>query len=301
MNGPALHGWLILDKPEGPTSAQALGRVRRLLDVRKLGHAGTLDPLASGVLPIAINEATKTVGLVQSFRKTYRFRVRWGAERDGDDGEGALKAESAARPSRDAIQAALASFRGSIAQVPPAFSAVRVSGSRAYALARAGRAVALAPRQVQIDALTLLDQPDADHADFLVRCGQGVYVRAIARDLGRKLGCLGHIACLRRLSVGPFAEDRAFPLAKLAQIWQEKRPFDRAGGEWLLPVETVLADIPALVVTGREADRIRHGQTVRKANAADGLACVLLAGKLVALAKVAGGEVRPKRVFNVGP
>ncbi|MCC6981920.1 MAG: tRNA pseudouridine(55) synthase TruB, partial [Bauldia sp.] len=204
--GRPVSGWLPLDKPEGVTSTRILSEVKRLFDAQKAGHAGTLDPLASGMLPIAFGEATKTVSYVMDGRKIYRFAVRWGVQTDTDDTEGHAIAHSDVRPTPEAILAALPEFTGTIVQVPPAFSALKIDGERAYDLAREGEAVVLEPREVEIHRLTLVDVPDADHAVFEAECGKGTYVRAVARDLGRRLGTLGHVTALRRLLVGPFGE-----------------------------------------------------------------------------------------------
>lgn len=289
-----LDGWIVVDKNIGLTSADVVAKVRRITGAAKAGHAGTLDPLATGVLPVALGEATKTVSYVQDSSKTYRFTVRWGEERDTDDAEGQVIRAADARPARPAILAALSAFTGSIEQVPPAYSAVKVAGERAYKLARKGEAAELAPRVIRIDRFALLDQPDADHARFEVDCGKGAYVRALARDLGRHLGVFGHIAALRRTRVGPFTEAQAFSLDKLRELWQNTRP-----SEVLLPVETALVDIPALALTGPQADRLRSGQPVRVLGTADGTVCAMAAGKPVALAEIAAGEVRPVRVFNL--
>lgn len=289
-----LDGWIVVDKDIGMTSAEVVAKVRRITGAAKAGHAGTLDPLATGILPVALGEATKTVSYVQDSAKTYRFTIRWGEERDTDDAEGQVTRTAGARPARATILAALAAFTGSIEQVPPAYSAVKVAGERAYKLARQGEVAELAPRVVRIDRFSLLDQPDADRARFEVDCGKGTYVRALARDLGRHLGVFGHIAELRRTRVGPFTEAQAFSLDKLRQLWQNTRP-----SEVLLPVETALVDIPALALTGPQADRLRSGQPVRVLGTADGTVCAMAAGKPVALAEIAAGEVRPVRVFNL--
>ena len=215
--GKAVHGWLVLDKPAGMTSTQAVGAVRRAFDARKAGHAGTLDPLATGVLPIALGEATKTVPYAVEGEKGYQFTVRWGAETDTDDAEGRLVATSETRPDRGAIEPLLARFVGEILQTPPAFSAIKIDGERAYDLARAGETVELEPRLVRIDEFTLLHTPDRDTAVFEARCGKGTYVRALARDMGRALGCLGHVVALRRTRVGPFAEADAVSMATLQE------------------------------------------------------------------------------------
>ena len=225
MNAPRgdkrdVHGWIALDKDVGRTSTEAVAAVKRLFRAKKAGHAGTLDPLASGVLPVALGEATKTVPFVMDGRKTYRFTVRWGTETDTDDAEGRARNTSQARPSADSIRAALPAFTGTIAQVPPSYSALKIEGERAYDLARQGEQVLLAARPVEIHRLSLIEAPDADHAVLEAECGKGTYVRAIARDLGRALGCLGHVESLRRNCVGPFSESKAVTLAQLAKLAQ---------------------------------------------------------------------------------
>ena len=210
-----MHGWLVLDKPVGMTSTQAVGAIKRLFTRKRAGHAGTLDPLASGCLPIALGEATKTVPFVMDGRKVYRFTVRWGEERDTDDADGRVTATSDARPTRAAIEALLPRFTGTIAQVPPRFSAIKIEGERAYDLARDGETVELAARPVEIHRLELVDMPDADHAEFEAECGKGTYVRALARDIGRALGCFGHVEALRRKAVGPFGENDMISLEQL--------------------------------------------------------------------------------------
>src|SRR5436190_10205944 len=197
-----VHGWLGLDKPIGMTSTHAVGTVKRLFVARRAGHAGTLDPLASGLLPIALGEATKTVSFIMEGRKIYSFAVRWGEERDTDDAEGRVIATSAERPSSDAIRAIVARFTGTIEQVPPRFSAVKIKGERAYDLARDGESVTLEARSIEVHRLDLVEMPDCDHAVFAAECGKGAYVRALARDMGRALGCLGNVISLRRTAVG---------------------------------------------------------------------------------------------------
>jgi tRNA pseudouridine55 synthase len=292
--GQAVSGWIIVDKPAGMTSSQVVGKVRRLTDAAKAGHAGTLDPLATGILPIALGEATKTVPFVQDGRKIYRFTVRWGEERATDDSEGEVTARSDVRPDEAAIRAALPQFQGVIMQAPPAFSAIKVDGERAYDLAREGEAVDLAPRPIRIDRFELVNVPDPDHAEFEVECGKGAYVRALARDLGRKMGCCGHITALRRTRVGPYHEGRAFSLESLADLCKNPPPV-----EYLLPVETALDDIPALAVTGPQAERLRSGQPIVVLDAGDGPVWISNAGRPVAIAEASGHEVRPVRVFNL--
>ena len=255
--GANITGWLVLDKPLGMTSTRALSKARWLLNAKKAGHAGTLDPLASGVLPVAFGEATKTITFMMNASKTYRFTMAWGVSTATLDAEGEITARSPVRPDRAAIMAVLPRFLGEIEQMPPAFSALKVDGRRAYALARAGETVTLKPRTVRIDALSLLDQPDADHATFEVDCGKGTYVRALARDLAAMLGAEGHVSALRRTRVGPFGEKQAIGLGALEEMVHKARAL-----EVLMPLATALDDIPALAVSTVEAHRIRHGQAI---------------------------------------
>ncbi len=300
-NGLPVHGWLIFDKPQGMTSTQAVTRVRRLFEAEKAGHAGTLDPLATGVLPIAFGEATKTVPYAVEGAKEYRFTIRFGAETDTDDAEGKVVASSDRRPSRAEIEAGLGEFTGEIEQVPPRYSAVRVDGARAYDLARDEEDFELKPRRVSIARLALVAHPDQDRCVLEARCGKGTYVRAIARDLGRTLGTLGHVEVLRRTRVGPFDEARAVPLAKLEALAES------GGHEALLtalePVETALGDIPALALSGADADRLRRGQAVllrgRDAPIVEGTVYATSRGKLVAIGEMDKGELKPRRIFNL--
>jgi len=297
--GRPVHGWVIVDKPLGLTSTQCLAKVRRLTDAAKAGHGGTLDPLASGVLPIALGEATKTVNWVMTAGKTYRFTVRWGEATETDDTEGAVSARSDIRPDRAAILAMLPSFTGEIMQRPPAYSAIKVDGKRSYDLARKGDAPELAARPIRIDAVRLVDCPDPDHAVFEVDCGKGAYVRALGRDFALFLGTYGHITALRRTRVGRYAESAAFSLDSLEELCQKD-----AAHAYLLPIETALDDIPALVLTGPQADRLRHGQSIRIALTAPGLPpegelLAMADGKPVGLAERLADEVRPLRLFNL--
>jgi tRNA pseudouridine55 synthase len=298
-----VHGWVILDKPVGMTSTQAVSALKRLFKAKRAGHAGTLDPLASGALPIALGEATKTVPFVMDGKKRYRFTVQWGEERDTDDAEGRVTQSSDARPNEAAIRAALPAFTGTIEQVPPRFSAIKVAGERAYDLARDGEAVELSARPVQIDRLDLVEMPDAGHAVFEAECGKGTYVRAIARDMGRKLGCFGHVSALRRVSVGPFGPETLIPLADLEAMCQKAAAGEVDLADALLPVETALDDIPALAVGGADAARLQRGQAVllrgRDAPIFTGTVYVTASGRLQALAEVDRGEIVPKRVFNL--
>jgi tRNA pseudouridine55 synthase len=294
--GRPISGWLNLDKPAGMTSTQAVGAVRRLLDAQKVGHGGTLDPLATGVLPIALGEATKTVAYVMDGEKEYEFTIRWGEERDTDDAEGAVVAASDKRPSRAEVAAALPAFIGEISQLPPAFSALKVAGERAYDIARRGDEVALHPRTVTVRAFApakgALD--DANHMTFQVVCGKGTYVRALARDLARALGTVGHVAALRRTRVGPFRSEAAISLDRLADL-VHSAPLDSV----LLPVKTALDDIPALAITGGEAERLKAGQPLRVPSRKQGIVQVRSGDALIALGEVDGGLLRPLRVFNI--
>jgi tRNA pseudouridine55 synthase len=304
--GRPVHGWIVLDKPAGVTSAQAVERVRRLLDAAKAGHAGTLDPLATGVLPIALGEATKTVPYVVGGSKVYRFTVCWGEARDTDDADGSVIAECPVRPSAEAVMAALPEFVGTVRQVPPRFSAIKISGRRSYDLARENVAVSLAPREVCVHSLDLVSASDGDHATFETRCGKGTYVRSLARDLAMRLGTVGHVVGIRRLAVGPFCEDQAISLDNLEALGHSAPQ-----NEYLLPVVTALDDIPALALTVTQADYLRHGRSVRLIEAVSsrlkgvaetargGLFCAVAEGRLVALARVAGDELRPVRVLNL--
>jgi tRNA pseudouridine55 synthase len=298
-----VHGWVVLDKPVGMTSTHAVAVMKRLFSARRAGHAGTLDPLASGCLPIALGEATKTVPFVMDSRKIYRFTVRWGEERDTDDAEGRVVDTSAERPSRDAILALLPGFTGTIEQVPPRYSAIKVEGERAYDLARDGEVVELASRPVEIHRLDLVSTRDADHAEFEAECGKGTYVRSLARDMGRALACKGHVSALRRVSVGPFAENLMIPLEQIEALCHRAAIGEGNLADALLPVETALDDIPALAISKADAARLQRGQAVllrgRDAPIFSGAVYVTASGQLIALAEVDRGEIVPKRVFNL--
>ncbi len=304
QKGHPLHGWIALDKPVGITSADAVNRVKRALRPQKVGHGGTLDPLASGLLPIALGEATKTVAYVMDGAKVYHFTVRWGRATDTDDAEGEVVAESGARPDAEAIRAVLPRFLGTIEQVPPAYSAVKVSGQRAYDIARSGGEPELAPREVTLEQLELLEIDDADHATFACRCGKGFYVRALARDLGEALGTPAHLSALRRTQVAGFGEDDMIPLETLESLGHSP-----AALEHIHPVEAALDDIPALALTDTEANRLRSGQSVSllKRSNLDRLrslengdvVCAMTGGRAVALARFDGGDIRPVRVLNL--
>jgi tRNA pseudouridine55 synthase len=292
----------VLDKPVGMTSTHAVAVIKRVFMARRAGHAGTLDPLASGCLPIALGEATKTVPFVMDGRKTYHFTVRWGEERDTDDSEGRVVATSEARPSPEDIRALLPRFTGTIAQVPPRFSAIKIDGERAYDLAREGAVVELAERPVEIHRLDLVETPDADNSVLAAECGKGTYVRALARDMGRILGCCGHVVALRRTAVGPFAEEQMVRLEALQPATDA--PPVAPPSAMLLPVAAGLATLPALSVSRADASRLARGQAVllrgRDAPIMEGWVAVSTQGALIALAAVEQGELRPRRIFNLG-
>lgn len=303
--GDAVSGWICLDKPYDLTSTHAVSRVRRLFNAQKAGHAGTLDPLATGILPIALGEATKTVPFLVDSDKTYRFTIEWGRTTTTLDREGETTAESDVRPDRAAIEAALPAFVGEISQVPPAYSAIKVDGERAYDLARAGEVVELKARLVNVFAARLTDIPDRDHAEIEIDCGKGTYVRAIVRDLALALGACGHVSALRRTRVGPFTEDRAITLENLEELSH------KAGClEALLPVETALDDIPELAVTAEDAFRLKQGRPIvlvprqveaLKARLAPGSRTVsaMAEGVMVALCEMRAGRLEPSRVFHL--
>jgi tRNA pseudouridine55 synthase len=292
-----LDGWLVIDKPLGRSSAQIVGRIKYLIKQLggglKIGHGGTLDPLATGVLPIALGEATKTVAYVMAGSKAYRFTVTWGDARDTDDGEGKVTETSDRRPSRPEIEARLGNFIGEISQTPPIYSALKISGQRAYALARANKAVTLAPRRVRISKLTLLEN-DLETASFDVTCGKGTYIRSLARDLARSLGTVGHVSALRRTRVGPFTENAAISLDKVESLVHSARL-----AAHILSVEAPLADIPALELNEKDAQRLRFGQAIAVSGADVQTIRARSGERLVALARIETGKLRPLRVFNL--
>jgi tRNA pseudouridine55 synthase len=295
--GEKIDGWVVLDKPVGLGSTPAVSKVRRLFGALKAGHGGTLDPLASGVLPIALGEATKTVPFVMDGRKEYRFTLCFGQARSTEDAEGEVTATSDLRPTDEAIRSALATFIGDIEQVPPAFSALKIEGKRAYDLARASQPVDLKPRRVLIDRLALLGRPDTDHADFVVSCGKGTYIRSLGRDLARALGTVGHLSALRRTAAGPFREEAAISLPKLEALGHIPALLGA-----LAPVATALDDIPALALTEAQADRLRQGQPVlltRDAPPSGALLRAETGSRLVALVRSDGASLKPVRVFNL--
>lgn len=293
-----MNGWIILDKPLGLTSAQGVAAIKRLwrqadLPRPKIGHGGTLDPLATGVLPIALGEATKLTGRMLNGDKAYAFTVRFGVATETEDAEGAVVATSDVRPLRAAIEAVLPRFTGPIEQRPPAYSALKVDGERAYARARAGETVVLPPRAVTIHALDLLEA-DGETATFSVSCSKGTYVRSLARDIAEALGTVGHVVMLRRTKAGPFGLEGAISLDKLGELAMEQRLIAA-----LLPLTAGLDDIPALAVNPGEAARLKSGQTLAGRPEPDGLVVAMLDAVPVALARVEAGTVRVERGFNL--
>jgi len=304
--GDPVSGWISIDKPLEMGSTEAVSKVRRLFNAQKAGHAGTLDPLATGMLPIALGEATKTVPFLMDAEKAYRFVIAWGASTTTLDREGEVTARSDVRPTREAVEAVLPRFVGEIEQVPPAFSAIKVGGERAYDLARDGVAVELAARPVVIHEASVTAQPDADHVEISIRCGKGTYVRSLVRDIAQALGAEGHVAALRRTRVGPFGEGESITLDKLTDLVHRG-----ALSEALLPVETALDDIPALAVTDEDAFRLRQGrpivllprqvETIRPRLGASRAVSAMEGGRLVALCELRAGALSPTRVFHLDP
>ena len=300
--GQPINGWLVLDKPLGITSTKAVSIIRAIFDAQKAGHAGTLDPAASGVLPIALGEATKTVPFAMDGAKSYEFTVRWGQETNTDDAEGEITSTSDTRPSKDQIEAILPHYTGLISQVPPKFSAIKLAGERAYDKARDGEDFEIAARDVQIDGLELVACPDTDSAVFKVYCGKGTYVRSLARDFGRDLGCLGHVTALRRTFVKPFGPNEMISLEKLEEL--SHKSADRSGlMACLLPIDAVLDDILAVSVDREQTLAIRQGRAIimrgRDGPINEDIVLAVHRGKPVALASVEKGMLKPKRVFNL--
>jgi tRNA pseudouridine55 synthase len=299
--GDKVDGWVVLDKPLGLSSAGAVGKVRRLFNAAKAGHAGTLDPLATGILVIALGEATKLVPYVMDAPKQYRFTVRWGEARETDDAEGAVCATSDIRPDRGAILATLAKFRGPIQQIPPVYSALKLAGQPAYARARAGEDVVMVPREVTVEKFELIEIIDENLASFAVDCSKGTYIRSLARDLAVALGTVGHVSELRRSAVGRFTEGLAIGLDNLEALGHIPGRL-----AYLHPVETALDDIPALAVTEDDGFRLRRGQAVPIPRAANRdlpfvsgqVVAATLLGRLVALTRVEGESLLPVRVLN---
>ncbi|MBO6506246.1 MAG: tRNA pseudouridine(55) synthase TruB [Kordiimonadaceae bacterium] len=293
--GDKVDGWLVVDKPQGASSAKAVAIVKRTFNAQKVGHGGTLDPMATGILPIGLGEATKTMPYIVDASKEYDFTVKWGVATDSADAEGEIIHSGGLTPEKSAVEEVLGSFTGTIEQVPPAHSAIKVDGKRAYALARAGETVELKARSVEIQSLTLKSHnADAGESHFSVCCGKGTYVRSLGRDIAEKLGTYGHLTALRRTRVGPFALKDAISLEKLEDLGHSARASDL-----LRPVTTALDDIPALAVTALEAADIKLGRSIQQSEAKQGL-CYLMDGDTpVAIAEVTGEMVRPLRVFNM--
>lgn len=302
--GRPISGWLILDKPVDFGSTEAVSKIKWLFKAQKAGHAGTLDPLASGMLPIALGDATKTVPYVMDGRKIYEFTVSWGEERATDDLEGDVTESSDTRPSEQQIRDILPSYIGTISQVPPQFSAIKISGERAYDLAREGEVVEIPSREVDIFRLTLLACPDADTAHFEVECGKGTYVRALARDFGRELGCYGHVSGLRRTFVAPFAEEAMVPLADLVALEAIEDSDERLAALDALLINTceALSALPHLVINDDQAHRLKMGNPIlvrgRDAPIAESEAYATARGRLIAIGEIGQGEFRPTRVFG---
>ncbi|MBX4929371.1 tRNA pseudouridine55 synthase [Rhizobium binae] len=301
--GRPISGWLILDKPVDFGSTEAVSKLKWLYKAQKAGHAGTLDPLASGMLPIALGDATKTVPYVMDGRKIYEFTVSWGEERATDDLEGDVTQSSERRPTEQQIHDILPRYIGTISQVPPQFSAIKIAGERAYDLARDGAAVEIPSREVEIFRLTLLACPDANTAHFEVECGKGTYVRALARDFGRELGCYGHISGLRRTFVAPFAEETMVPLANLVALEAIEDMDERLAALDALLIDTceALSALPHLVINDDQAHRLKLGNPIlvrgRDAPIAESEAYATARGRLIAIGEIGQGEFRPKRVF----
>ncbi len=304
-HGRVLDGWLVIDKPAGLTSAGVVNRVRRAFDARKAGHGGTLDPIATGVLPIAFGQATKTVPFVMDGTKTYRFTLRFGESRTTDDSEGEVTQRSDHRPDDASITEALAGFIGDIMQVPPAFSAIKVAGERAYDMARDGRPPTLPPRAARVDAFTLVARPEPDLAVFEVRSGKGVYMRSLARDLALATSSVGHVAALRRLRVGPFEVADAISLDKLGPGAENAH----ASPDLLLPIATALADIPALALTVEEAGLLSNGRAlgleafdgripVWFARPHQGLVRAMVGEHVLGLCRLLDGRLVPERLLQ---
>ena len=300
--GRPISGWLILDKPVDFGSTEAVGKIKWLFNAQKAGHAGTLDPLASGMLPIALGDATKTVPYVMDGRKIYEFTVTWGEERSTDDLEGEVTQSSDKRPAKSDIEALLPNYTGTISQIPPQFSAIKIAGERAYDLARDGETVEIPSREVEVHRLTLLNC-EGDKAHFEVECGKGTYVRSLARDFGRDLGCYGHISSLRRTFVAPFAEEMMVPLAELVALEAIEDRDERLAAldAFLGDTAEALSALPQLRITDDQAHRLRMGNPIilrgRDAPVAEPEAVALAVGKLIAIGEIAGGEFHPRRVF----
>lgn len=299
--GNPVHGWVIFDKPLGMTSTQAVGKIRWLFQAQKAGHAGTLDPLATGILPIALGEATKTVPHTMDADKTYEFTLTWGENTETLDAEGAITETSDVRPSRQNIESVLSEFVGDIDQVPPKYSAIKLDGKRAYDLARSGEEITLKARKAQIFDIHITDYAH-EYVTLNVHCGKGTYIRSLARDLAARLGTCGHVTMLRRTRVGAFDLKRAFSLDVL-----EKLHYEGGVSEGLLPVETALDDIPVFAATDQQTHDLKHGRAIalplphNPSENSDTPNWVLVMNndKVVALCDAQGGKLSPKRVFNM--
>lgn len=309
--GEKIDGWINFDKPVGMTSTQAVGKIRYLLQAQKAGHAGTLDPLASGILPIALGEATKTIPFAQDRLKTYHFTTTWGESRNTGDSEGEVTATSAIRPSAEAIRTTLPGFIGYIWQRPPAFSAIKIDGQRAYDLAREGEELELEPREIYIETIEL-SEFSPETASFTMICGKGTYVRSLAVDLAEKLGTKGYVSALRRTEVGPFTLKNAISLDSLENIVQSAASITDVLDEVLLPFETALDDIPALAIKEDETTKLRNGQALSFVSRPDferlqkagleepnGIALAVFRSRPVALVETEGPQIKPVRVFNL--
>ena len=293
--GNPIHGWVVLDKAIGVGSTPMVGKIRWLFQAQKAGHAGTLDPLASGILPIALGEATKTVPFMMEAEKSYIFEISWGESRSTQDAEGEITASSDARPSKDQILETLSAFRGKIDQVPPKYSAIKIDGKRAYDLARAGEAVEIKSREVRIDRFDLVEY-SKDKARFEVDCGKGTYIRSLGRDLADMLGTCGYVSLLRRTRVGAFSLEQSIRLDELEKMCDRARV-----SEGLHPVSTVLDDIPVLAVTENDVIHLKQGRSITAPNDLKPLEIIRAErnGTLIALCEPRGGELFPKRVFNL--
>ncbi|WP_068084764.1 tRNA pseudouridine(55) synthase TruB [Polycladidibacter stylochi] len=302
-----VNGWLVLDKPLSMSSNDALGQLKRIFHPEKVGHAGTLDPLASGCLPIAFGEATKTVPYVMDGRKVYRFEVTWGIQTNTDDAEGEVITTSDVRPNEKSIREVLPEFVGTIMQRPPAFSAIKIDGNRAYDLARGGELVEIEARPIEVHRLDLVSMPDENKAVFEAECGKGTYVRALARDLGERLGTCGYVTDLRRLLVGPFGEADMVTLDDLKEISEDydgENPLEKPElMDTILPVETALYQLGSVVITSDAAAKVKRGNAIILKGAGAPIGpeeiYVVAGGKLLAFGEVAQGKFQPKRVFNI--
>ncbi|TDE36023.1 tRNA pseudouridine(55) synthase TruB [Antarcticimicrobium sediminis] len=295
--GRDISGWLVVDKPAGLTSTSVVNKVRWALEAKKAGHAGTLDPEATGVLAVALGEATKTVPHITDALKAYSFTVRLGQSTNTDDAEGEVIAESDTRPSDDEIKAALGQFIGDIMQVPPKYSAVKIDGQRAYKLARDGEEFEVEARPLWVEELVMTDRPDPDHVELEMTCGKGGYVRAIARDLGAALGCFGHVVRLRRVWSGPFDAEDGLSLEKIEEL--ARTP---ALDEYVRPLEEGLADLPQVKCTAEGAAKLRNGNpgTVLPSDVEYGDECwASFDGRAVAIGRYKAGQLHPSRVFNL--